>query len=49
LTLTSGKDRTLAYVTNESLNSVSVIDTAPLSATYNTVVASVPVGSDPWG
>jgi YVTN family beta-propeller protein len=49
LTLTSGTDGTLAYVTNESGNSVSVIDTDPTSATYNTVIATVPAGSYPWG
>jgi YVTN family beta-propeller protein len=42
LTLTSAS-------TNESGNSVSVIDTDPTSATYNTVIATVPVGSYPWG
>ena len=33
-----------AYVTNSGSNNVSVIDTAT-----NTVVATVPVGENPWG
>jgi YVTN family beta-propeller protein/parallel beta-helix repeat protein len=36
--------QTRAYVTNQNDNTVSVIDTAT-----NTVVATVPVGSGPWG
>ena len=33
-----------AYISNQNSNTVSVIDTAS-----NTVVATVPVGTDPWG
>jgi YVTN family beta-propeller protein len=35
---------TLAYVANEGTNNVSVIDTMS-----NTVVATIQVGTSPWG
>jgi YVTN family beta-propeller protein len=40
-------DGTRAYVTNAYSNSVSVIDTNPSDASYNTVVATVGVGDFP--
>jgi DNA-binding beta-propeller fold protein YncE len=36
-----------AYVANGNGNSVSVIDTDPASATFDTVVAIIPVGFSP--
>lgn len=39
-----------AYVANGNGNSVSVIDTDPASATFNTVIGTpIPVGNDPAG
>ena len=40
----SSSSRPYAYITNHGSNTVSVIDTAT-----NTVTATVPVGSSPWG
>jgi YVTN family beta-propeller protein/VCBS repeat-containing protein len=48
--VTLSADGTRAYVTNPGANTVSVIDTDPTSATYNTVTATIATtpGHVPW-